>query len=84
MDASSIIQLGQTVKDKLTGFTGLVTGRCEYISGCHQILIQPPVKGENEFVEPHWLDEERVETLPAATVSLKTVNPGFDMEAPKR
>jgi hypothetical protein len=84
MGDPSIIQLGQTVKDKLTGFTGLVTGRCEYISGCHQILIQPPVKDKNEFVEPRWLDEERVEALPAEIVSLKIVNPGFDMEAPIR
>ena len=38
------IELGQKVQDSITGFAGLVTGRCEYITGCNQILIQPPIK----------------------------------------
>ena len=29
------LSLGVTVKDKITEFSGIVTGRCEYITGCH-------------------------------------------------
>jgi hypothetical protein len=78
------VLLGQSVVDKLTGFKGLVTGRCEYLTGCHQVLVQPRVNAENEFVEPRWFDEDRAELLDGRIVSLQTVNPGFDKEPPKR
>lgn len=54
------IELGMTVTDKITGFSGVVTGRCEYISGCHQVLIQPRVKDTGEFVDSRWMDEDRL------------------------
>ena len=41
-------ELGQKVKDSITGFAGIVTGRAEYITGCHQILVQPPVKNAKD------------------------------------
>lgn len=78
------MQLGITAKDKITGFEGVVTGICSYISGCSQALLTPPVK-DGAFVEAHWFDLQRLEAQPGEPVVLDNgETPGFDMPAPKR
>jgi hypothetical protein len=52
--------LGEMVKDKVTGFTGMVMARTEYLNGCVQVLVQP--KGcdkEGKPKESVWMDEQR-------------------------
>lgn len=79
------IELGDTVKDKITGFRGVVTGRCEYISGCHQVLVVPPVKADGAYGDAQWLDEDRAEVQTAVErVVLTVTNSGPDKPAPKR
>ena len=34
-------QLGDKVKDTITGFTGVVTGRSEWLFGCVRCAVQP-------------------------------------------
>ena len=80
------IENGQKVKDVITGFVGMVTGRCEYITGCNQVLVQPEVKEPGkgtEFQEPRWFDEDRCEVfdIPKFVLPAKTA-PGFDKPAP--
>jgi len=53
------IELHTKATDSLTGFTGTVTARCEYITGCVQYQVQPMAK-DGEFKEPHWFDEDRL------------------------
>ena len=80
-------ELGQKVKDSITGFAGIVTGRAEYITGCHQILVQPPVKNAKDggdFQEPHWFDEDRAEVIDPKQLTLPRTSPGFDKPAPVR
>ena len=79
------IQLGSTVKDSITGFRGIATGRCEYISGCNQVLVQPEVNEKGDFVEARWLDEQRLtaDNLPLVTLD-NGETPGFDVPAPVR
>jgi hypothetical protein len=91
------VELGVTIEDSITGFTGIVTARCEYITGCHQLLVQPRVKNNGDFVESRWFDEDRCKQLPGDGVEVgysallekmkrTTVNPGsgFDKPAPRR
>lgn len=56
------MELGATVKDKITEFEGLVTGKCSYITGCDQFLVQPKCK-EGAWIEAKWFDENRLEQL---------------------
>lgn len=51
------IQLGVTVTDKISGFTGIVTGRCDYTTGCNRYQVQPKVGDDNKFVDSVWYDE---------------------------
>jgi hypothetical protein len=74
---------GMKAKDKITGFSGTVVGRCSYISGCDQLLLAPGVKDDGSFQESHWFDIQRVEMLPGDAVTLdNSETPGPDAAAP--
>lgn len=71
-------------KDKITGFTGIITGHCTYISGCSQFLLSPPAK-EGDYKTATWFDEQRVEVLYGAPIVLdNSITPGCDIEAPTK
>lgn len=54
------ISMGVKARDKITGFEGIVTGRCDYLYGCTQWGITPPAK-DGETKPTNWFDEGRVE-----------------------
>jgi hypothetical protein len=78
--------LGYKCQDRVTGFVGVATGFCQYLSGCHQILLVPTVAADGAFRDGQWFDQQRVLLLPAESrVTLDNgATPGFDKEAPKR
>lgn len=77
--------LGRKVRDCITGFTGVVTGRVEYLTGCNQVLVSPAAKDDGSLVAPEWFDEQRVTTLTGERVVLDNgLNPGCDRAAPRR
>lgn len=51
------IELGATVTDRISGFKGIVTGRCDYTTGCNRYQVQPPAKADGGWTESVWLDE---------------------------
>lgn len=55
-----MVKLGQTVKDTITGFEGVVTARCEYIVGPVRIEVSPV---NHATKVPEWFDEARVEIV---------------------
>ena len=55
------IKLGDTVKDYITGFTGIAGARTEYLTGCIQFGVIP--KTLNKDGKPQvweWFDESRL------------------------
>lgn len=54
---------GKKAKDKITGFTGTITGKIEWMYGCNQYCIVPPVSKEGKLDGGEWFDEGRVEIL---------------------
>ena len=58
-----MIELGVIARDKITGFGGIVTGRAEYLTGCVQYMVTPPVKKDGSYAESGWLDEDRLEVI---------------------
>lgn len=79
------IALGQTVRDSISGFEGIVTGRVEYITGCNQVLVGPKTK-DGALIRSEWFDEDRVEViLGVPTFKLpRATAPGSDRKAPVR
>lgn len=79
------VEMGDKVRDAITGFTGVVTGRCEYVSGCNQALVAPGVKEDGTFVESMWLDDDRLEVIESNVIKLpRRTAAGFDKPAPTR
>lgn len=77
--------LGTTQRDKITGFQGVVTGFCQYISGCNQALLVPKVDEKGDHKEAHWFDVQRLEQIGTDVLKLDNgATPGFDKAAPKR
>lgn len=57
------IELGDTYRDKVTGFEGKVGGRSDFITGCAQALLSALVHGKIESV---WIDYPRLEFVRSA------------------
>lgn len=55
--------LSAKLKDKLTGFTGVATGRCESLDGCIQYLLTPQAKEGEKFPEGTYIDYQRLEIV---------------------
>ena len=51
-------EMGEELKDTISGFKGCVVGRSEFITGCHRYLLQPKIhkKDKTELPEAVELD----------------------------
>ena len=79
------VDLGSTYRDQITGFQGVCTGVCYYISGCHQALLSPPVKKDGTSETSQWFDVQRLAICPAKKIVLDNrKTPGHDAPAPVR
>ncbi len=76
--------LGETYKDAVSGFQGVVIGCVYYITGCNQALLQPVIKDNGEFVECRWVDFQRLAYVDVPRIELdNSKTPGFDIPAPR-
>jgi len=77
--------LGRNLRDKITGFKGICTGRVCYLTGCDQALLQPGVDKDGKVVDSAWFDIQRLEYVDDSCIVLDNHgHPGFDKAAPKR
>jgi len=56
-----MIELGQEGKDKITGFKGIITARHQYLTGCDQYTLSPPMNKEGTLGDNFQFDEGRIE-----------------------
>jgi hypothetical protein len=76
--------LGKKVKDRITGFEGIVTGQVEYLTGCNQVLVIAKATSEG-VINSIWLDEQRIEVIDPECEPIRLNNsqsPGPDMAPP--
>ena len=77
------IEMGDEVKDTITGFKGVVTGTASYITGCDQALVSPKIKKDGTLTEAHWFDVMRIVCVKAKAVKLEiTIDPGGPQQSP--
>jgi len=55
------IQLGQAVRDTLTGYQGIAVGRAVYLTSCAKVAVQSRVTADGQPVEREWIDEPLLE-----------------------
>lgn len=56
------VKLGSKVKDSATGFEGVVTARCEYLSQAPRLLVESGFDGKRH---EEWFDEGRLAVIAA-------------------
>jgi len=58
--------IGKVVHDTITGFTGVVIGRTEWLHGCVRIGVESQELKDGKPIEIQWFDEARCELTSAA------------------
>lgn len=58
-----MVNLGDKVKDLVTGFTGIAVGKTTWLYGCHRISVQPLVDKEGKMVDALTFDEPQLEVI---------------------
>lgn len=74
-------RLGSPVKDKITGFEGIVRCQARYLTGCNQYGVQSK-KLTKEGNPSGWIyfDEDQLEAAKGKNISYKKKNPGGPQE----
>ena len=81
-----MIKLGSKAKDVITGFSGIVVSRVQYITGCDQYCLTPKLK-DGLVVAGEYFDENRLEVTGKGVRKSFTVGNapgGPQRDAPKR
>ena len=65
-----MIKCGSKVKDKITGFTGIVVARTEWLYGCMRLLVQPTKLEKGKVQDTVQFDEDQLELLEQPTPAL--------------
>jgi hypothetical protein len=66
--------LGDKVKDTVTGLTGIVVAKTRYLQGCTRIAVQPQEVKDGKPVEASWFDEPQLQVVEPEAIKLKNEN----------
>lgn len=56
-------ELGKKAKDKITGFEGILTARCEFLTGCNRYCIQPTELKDGKPIDSIYFDEAQIQII---------------------
>lgn len=59
-------QLGDRVKCRITGFSGIVVAVTHWLNGCRRVSVQDEKLKEGKLAEHQYFDEEQVEVVKRA------------------
>jgi hypothetical protein len=83
------LKLGVEARDVVTGFSGIVTYKVEYLTGCDQWGLQPLIGKDGDLKEIKQFDENRIEvtgagiTLPKEEPTVRTGGPSLSINSNK-
>ena len=58
-----MIRLGTHVRDRVSGFTGVVENRASFLHGCDRYCVQPMVGADGKMPDSAMVDEPQLEVL---------------------
>lgn len=61
-------ELGDKVKDRITGMTGIVTTRSEHLFGCERYWVEPQELKDGKPVDGRWFDQDSMELVEAGVI----------------
>ena len=62
--SETIDLLGLTVRDKVTGFEGVISSVSFDLYGCVQCVVTPSMKEDGTLGEARWFDVHRLDVMP--------------------
>jgi hypothetical protein len=80
----SEIKLGDKVKDSITGFTGIVTARTEWLNGCDRLGVQSQELHDGKPTDAQWFDVMQLELIEPAAIKAGLKENGGPRQDPKR
>lgn len=63
-----MLAIGDKVRDRVTGLTGIITARTEWINGCIRMLVQPQELKDGKPVDASSFDIEELELVTAGVI----------------
>lgn len=78
------LQLGDTVRDTITGFQGVAVGRTAWLYGCDRIGVEPREMKDGKPIDIVWFDEARLVVVEAGTVRVAPTVTGGPRPDPVR
>jgi hypothetical protein len=57
------VKLGDQVKDKVSGFTGIIVSQHDYLNGCTRFSLQPSVDKDGKLPDTATFDEPQLEIV---------------------
>ena len=63
------VNLGDKVKDTVSGYEGIVIGKSDFLFGCTRIAVQAVGLHEEKPIESQWFDEPQVELVTPGVVA---------------
>lgn len=72
-----MVNLGDKVKDRITGQVGIAISRTEHINGCVRIGIQSPVGKDGKVPNPEYADIEQLEVMRLGSTGTKKTTGGY-------
>lgn len=85
-----MIKLGDRVKDKITGFEGIVVARVEHLYGCIRCSVQPEkLNKDGKPIENQYFDEPQLDLIlhnatVGAAMSAQPAKHGPRQDPPRR
>jgi hypothetical protein len=76
-----MIQLGDRVRDRISGFEGIVVGISEWLYGCRRPVVQPTTLTDGKPTDSQSFDEPQLELIEKAVIVVRVVNPPDVREA---
>ena len=77
------IELGNKVRDAVTGFVGIATARLEFLNGCKQITITGPAMKDGD-IRTIDVDEEQVKYVSLGVAKRKAPRKKKESGGPSR
>jgi len=77
------IELGNKVRDKVTGFEGIATARVEYINKCVQYCVKPKVKEDGKMTNGEYIDIDELEIIDDGIVIESKPTGGLQRDCPR-
>jgi len=68
-----MIQLGDKVRDIVTGFEGIAVAKIEYLNGCIRYEVQPETCKDGKPIDSLWIDIQQLVVTEERKINIKPV-----------